>query len=381
MQKNHWSKIRDILTKGTRMQIPFIDLKSQYEMYKEEINTEVLGVLSSTQFIMGPQVAKLEENLANYTGAKYAYACSSGTDALLLALMAIDIQPDDEIITTPFTFIATAETIALLKAKPVFVDIDETTYNIDPKLIEAKITPRTKAIMPVALYGQCADMDEINAIAQKHNLVVIEDACQSFGAEYKGKKSCNLSHIGCTSFFPSKPLGCYGDGGAIFCSDDALAEKIKSLLNHGQGKRYEHKYIGINGRLDALQAAILNVKMNHFDAEVAKRIEIGERYSTLLKDADVITPKVMSDRNSMYAQYSIRVKNRESMMQKLNDKGVPTAVHYPIPLHLQEALSYLGYTKGDFPLSEKVGTEIMSLPMSPFLTTEQQDFVVNAIKA
>ncbi len=381
MQKNDWSKIRDILRKGAHMQIPFIDLKSQYEAYKEEINTEVLGVLSSAQFVMGPQVTKLEENLATYTGAKYAYACSSGTDALLLALMAIDIQPDDEIITTPFTFIATAETIALLKAKPVFVDIDETTYNIDPKLIEAKITPRTKAIMPVALYGQCADMDEINAIAQKHNLVVIEDACQSFGAKYKGKKSCNLSHIGCTSFFPSKPLGCYGDGGAIFCSDDALAEKIKSLLNHGQGKRYEHKYIGINGRLDALQAAILNVKMNHFDVEVAKRIEIGERYSALLKDADVITPKVMSDRNSMYAQYSIRVKNRESMMQKLNDKGVPTAVHYPIPLHLQEALSYLGYTKGDFPLSEKVGTEIMSLPMSPFLTQEQQDFVVNAIKA
>lgn len=363
------------------MQIPFIDLKSQYELYKEEINTEILDVLNSTQFIMGPQVTKLEENLALYTGAKYAYACSSGTDALLLALMAIDIQPDDEIITTPFTFIATAETIALLKAKPVFVDIDETTYNIDPKRIEEKITSRTKAIMPVALYGQCADMDEINAIAQKHNLVVIEDACQSFGAEYKGKKSCNLSHIGCTSFFPSKPLGCYGDGGAIFCSDEALAAKIKSLLNHGQGKRYEHKYIGINGRLDALQAAVLNVKMNHFDAEVAKRIEVGERYSALLKDADVITPKVMSDRNSMYAQYSIRVKNRESMMQKLNDKGVPTAVHYPIPLHLQEALSYLGYKKGDFPISERVGTEIMSLPMSPFLTQEQQDFVVNAIKA
>ncbi len=363
------------------MQIPFIDLKSQYEMYKEEINKEVLDVLSSAQFIMGPQVTKLEENLALYTGAKYAYACSSGTDALLLALMAIDIEPGDEIITTPFTFIATAETIALLKAKPVFVDIDETTYNIDPKLIEAKITPRTKAIMPVALYGQCADMDEINAIAQKYNLVVIEDACQSFGAEYKGKKSCNVSHIGCTSFFPSKPLGCYGDGGAIFCSDDALAAKIKSLLNHGQGKRYEHKYIGINGRLDALQAAILNVKMNHFDAEVAKRIEVGERYSALLKDVDVITPKIMSDRNSMYAQYSIRVKNRETLMQKLNDAGVPTAVHYPIPLHLQEALSYLGYKKGDFPLSEQVGTEIMSLPMSPFLTTEQQDFVVNAIKA
>ncbi|MDD2384914.1 MAG: DegT/DnrJ/EryC1/StrS family aminotransferase [Sulfurospirillaceae bacterium] len=363
------------------MQIPFIDLKTQYESYKEEIDKEVLSVLSSTQFIMGPQVAKLEASLSAFTGAKYAFTCSSGTDSLLLALMAIDIQPGDEVITTPFTFIATAETIALLKAKPVFVDIDEATYNIDPKLIEAKITSRTKAIMPVSLYGQCADMDEINAIAKKHNLIVIEDACQSFGAEYKGKKSCNLSTIGCTSFFPSKPLGCYGDGGAIFCNDDALGEKIKSLLNHGQGKRYEHKYIGINGRFDALQAAVLNAKMNHFEAEITKRIEIGSRYNTLLNSAKVVTPTIRADRTSVFAQYSIRTKDREAMAKKLNDAGVPTAVHYPIPLHLQEALAYLGYKKGDFPISEKVGTEIMSLPMSPFLTTEQQDFVVNTIKA
>ena len=363
------------------MNIPFIDLKTQYETYKEEINKEVLGVLDSAQFIMGPHVSKLENNLATFTGAPYAYACASGTDALLIALMAIDVQPEDEIITTPFTFIATAETIALLKAKPVFVDIDETTYNIDPALIEAKITPRTKAIMPVSLYGQCADMDAINAIAHKHKLIVIEDAAQSFGAEYKGKKSCNLSTIGCTSFFPSKPLGCYGDGGALFCSDETLGLKIKSILNHGQGKRYEHKYIGINGRLDTIQAAVLNVKLKYFEDEIIKRKAIGERYSNLLKDADVITPCVMHDRTSVYAQYSIRVKDRERVMQKLNDAGVPTAVHYPIPLHLQEALSYLGYQKGDFPISERVGTEIMSLPMSPFLTTEQQDFVVNALKA
>ncbi len=363
------------------MQIPFIDLKTQYETYKEEIDKEILSVLSSTQFIMGPQLTKFEESLAKFTGAKYAYACSSGTDALLLALLAIDIQPGDEVITSPFTFIATAETIALLKAKPVFVDIDEATYNIDPKLIEAKITSHTKAIMPVSLYGQCADMDAINAIAKKHNLIVIEDGCQSFGAEYKGKKSCNLSTIGCTSFFPSKPLGCYGDGGAVFCNDEALGEKLKSLLNHGQGKRYEHKYIGINGRLDAIQAAVLNVKMNHFEDEIAKRIEIGSRYNALLSSADVITPKIMDDRTSVFAQYSIRVKDREAMAKKLNDAGVPTAVHYPIPLHLQEALNYLGYQKGDFPLSEKVGTEIMSLPMSPFLTETQQDFVVNTIKA
>jgi len=363
------------------MNIPFIDLKSQYETYKEEINKEVLGVLDSAQFIMGPHVAALESNLSSFTGAPFAYACASGTDALLIALMAIDVQPEDEIITTPFTFIATAETIALLKAKPVFVDIDEKTYNIDPALIEAKITPRTKAIMPVSLYGQCADMDAINAIAHKHNLIVIEDAAQSFGAEYKGKKSCNLSTIGCTSFFPSKPLGCYGDGGALFCSDEALGLKIKSILNHGQGKRYEHKYIGVNGRLDTIQAAVLNVKLKYFEDEIIKRKAIGERYSNLLKDADVITPCVMHDRTSVYAQYSIRVKDRERVMQKLNDAGVPTAVHYPIPLHLQEALSYLGYQKGDFPISERVGSEIMSLPMSPFLTTEQQDFVVNALKA
>ncbi|MDD3462889.1 MAG: DegT/DnrJ/EryC1/StrS family aminotransferase [Sulfurospirillaceae bacterium] len=363
------------------MNIPFIDLKSQYHAYKNEINKEILEVLESAQFIMGPQVQKLEESLASHTGSPHAYACSSGTDALLLALMAIDIQPDDEVITTPFTFIATAETIALLKAKPVFVDIDKDTYNIDPKLIEAKITPKTKAIMPVSLYGQPADMDEINAIAKKHNLIVIEDGCQSFGSAYRGKKSCNLSTIGCTSFFPSKPLGCYGDGGAIFCNDDAIAQKIKSILNHGQGNRYEHKYIGINGRLDALQAAILNVKLKHFDDEIIKRIEIGNRYCELLSDAKgVKAPTVLDDRTSVFAQFSILCEDRETLMKKLNDAGIPTAVHYPIPLHLQEALKYLGHKKGDFPISEKVGLSIMSLPMSPFLTHEQQDFIVNVIK-
>jgi len=350
------------------MKIPFIDLKTQYETYKEEINKEVLGVLDSTQFILGPQVTKLEEGLSKYTGAKHAIGCSSGTDALLLALMAFDIKPGDEIITTPFTFIATAEVIALLGAKPVFVD-------------EAKITSKTKAIMPVSLYGQTSNMDEINKIANKHNIPVIEDACQSFGAEFNGKKSCNLSTIGCTSFFPSKPLGAYGDGGAIFCNDDELATKIRSLLNHGQGKRYEHKYIGLNGRLDALQAAILNVKLKHFEDEVAKRVEIGGRYSELLKDnADVTPPFVFEGRTSVYAQYSVLCKDRDTLMKKLNDAGVPTAVHYPIPLHLQEAFTYLGYKEGDFPISENVGKKIMSLPMSPFLTKEQQDFVVAAIK-
>ena len=363
------------------MSIPFIDLKSQYEAYKSEIDQAIQEVLLSTQFIMGSAIKTLEERLAHYTKSPFAYACSSGTDALLLALLAIDIQPDDEIITTPFTFIATAETIALLKAKPVFVDIDETTYNFDHTRIEEKITSKTKAIMPVSLYGQPANMDAINAIAQKHNLFVIEDACQSFGAEYQGVKSCNLSTIGCTSFFPSKPLGCYGDGGAIFCHDPILAEKIKALLSHGQIKRYEHTYIGINGRLDTLQAAILNVKLNHFEDELEKRIAIANRYTSLLSDIQGIrTPTILPDRTSVYAQYSIRVTKREQLIEALHRAGIPTAIHYPIPLHLQKALSYLKYQEGDFPISERIAKEIMSLPMSPFLSNEDQDFIVATIK-
>ncbi len=362
------------------MKIPFIDLKTQYEKYKEEINKEVLGVMESTQFILGPQVAKLEKRLSEFTGAKHAIGCSSGTDALILALLALDVKTGDEIITTPFTFIATAEVIALLGAIPVFVDICDKNYNIDYTKIEEKITPKTKAIMPVSLYGQPANMDKINEIAKKHNLPVIEDACQSFGAEFNGKKSCNLSTIGCTSFFPSKPLGCYGDGGAIFCNDDELAKKIRTILNHGQEERYKHKLIGINGRLDAMQAAILNVKLNHFEDEVKNRIEIGSRYSELLKDSnEVKTPFVFKDRTSVYAQYSVLCKDRDSLSKKLNDAGIPTAVHYPIPLHLQEAFEYLGHKEGDFPVSERVGESIMSLPMSPFLTKEQQNFIVGAI--
>ena len=362
------------------MTIPFIDLKTQYEKYKDEINKEVLGVMESTQFILGPQVTKLEERLAKFTGAKHAIGCSSGTDALILAILALDIKSGDEIITTPFTFIATAEVMALLGVTPVFVDICDTNYNIDFNLIEEKITSKTKAIMPVSLYGQTSNMDKINEIAKKHNLFVIEDGCQSFGAEYKGKKSCNLSTIGCTSFFPSKPLGCYGDGGALFCNDDKLAKKIRTILNHGQEERYKHKLIGINGRIDAMQAAILNVKLNHFEDEIKARIEIGSRYSELLKDTDEVkAPFVFEDRTSVYAQYSVLCKDREALSKKLSNAGVPTAVHYPIPLHLQEAFEYLGHKEGDFPVSERVGRSIMSLPMSPFLTKEQQDFIVGAI--
>ncbi len=362
------------------MKINFIDLQAQYRAYKEEIDSEVLEVFSSAQFIGGEKLNKLEDSLATYTGAKHAIGCSSGTDALLLALMALDIRAGDEVITTPFTFIATAEVIAFLGAKAVFVDIDSQTYNIDPSKIEDAITERTKVIMPVSLYGQCADMDAINEIAKKHSLTVIEDACQSFGAEYNGKKSGNLSTIGCTSFFPSKPLGAYGDGGAIFTSDDELAEKMRMLLNHGQNERYKHKYIGINGRLDAVQAAVLNVKLKHFDDEVLAREEIGSRYSDLLEDADVITPKIAEGNTSVYAQYSIRVKDREAMVAKLSEQEIPTAVHYPVPLHLQEAFKGLGYKVEDFPISEEVAEQIMSLPMSPYLSGEQQDFIVEAIK-
>ncbi|HEY9203833.1 MAG TPA: DegT/DnrJ/EryC1/StrS family aminotransferase [Sulfurimonas sp.] len=362
------------------MKINFIDLQAQYQAYKDEIDKEVLEVFASAQFIGGEKLNSLERNLATYTGSKHAIGCSSGTDALLLALMALGVGAGDEVITTPFTFISTAEVIALLGAKSVFVDIDEQSYNMDPKKIESHITERTKAIMPVSLYGQCADMDAINEIAAKYELPVIEDACQSFGATYRGKRSCNLSTIGCTSFFPSKPLGAYGDGGAIFTNDDELATKMRMLLNHGQNERYKHKYIGINGRLDAVQAAILDVKLKHFDREVELRDHIGTRYSDLLEDADVITPKIAEGNRSVYAQYSIRVEEREEMIAKLSEQGIPTAVHYPVPLHLQEAFEHLGYREGDFPISELVSKQIMSLPMSAYLSEAEQDFVVRAIK-
>ncbi|RXJ66845.1 aminotransferase DegT [Halarcobacter ebronensis] len=363
------------------MKINFIDLQAQYKAYEQEINKEVLEVMASAQFIGGQQISTLEKNLAQFCETKEALACSSGTDALLLALMALDIKEGDEVITTPFTFIATAEVIAFLKATPVFVDIDETTYNIDHTKIEEKITSKTKAIIPVSLYGQTANMDEINAIASKHNLCVIEDACQSFGAEYKGKKSCNLSHIGCTSFFPSKPLGCYGDGGAIMTNDENLASKMRMILNHGQNERYSHRYIGINGRLDAIQAAILNVKMKHFDKEVEARAKIGQKYINELKDAKGVTPPtILEDRTSVFAQFTLLCENREELQAKLNEASIPTAIHYPKPLHLQEVFEYLGYKKGDFPISERVSQQVISLPMSPFLTQEEQDYIIKTIK-
>ena len=362
--------------------IPFADLKSQYNAYKNEIDKKVLDVMESSMYIMGPVVQELEKNLAAYVGSKHALSVSSGTDALLLALMAYNIGPGDEVITTPFTFIATAEVIALLGAKPVFADIDETTYNLDPEKVKPLINEKTKAIMPVSLYGLPADMDKFQELVKGTNIKLIEDACQSFGATDNGKYSCNYNSLGCTSFFPSKPLGCYGDGGAVFTNDDDEAEIISQLRNHGQAERYKHKYIGINGRLDAMQAAILNVKLSHFNEEIKTRIEIGNNYTTKIKaaykgnQADIITPFIPNGKTSVYAQYSIRVKNREEVAKKLNELGIPTAVHYPIPLHLQECFKNTDSNHGDLSISENVSKEIMSLPMSGFLKADDQDYIV-----
>ena len=366
-------------------QIPFADLKSQYNAYKSEIDKAVLDVMGSSMYIMGPEVEKLEKNLAAYVGAKHALSVSSGTDALLLALMSYGIKAGDEVITTPFTFIATAEVIALVGAKPVFADIDETTYNLDIEKVKPLINEKTKAIIPVSLYGLPADMDKFAELVKGTNIKLIEDACQSFGATDKGKYSCNYNSMGCTSFFPSKPLGCYGDGGAVFTNDDKEAEILSNLRNHGQVARYKHKYIGINGRLDAMQAAILNVKLAHFKEEIATRINIGNNYTAKIKaaykgdKADIITPFIPEGKVSVYAQYSVRVKNREEVAKKLNEQGIPTAIHYPIPLHMQECYAGCGFKEGDLPVSEKVSKEIMSLPMSAFLKEDDQDFIVDAL--
>ncbi|MGD9716502.1 MAG: DegT/DnrJ/EryC1/StrS family aminotransferase [Sulfuricurvum sp.] len=360
------------------MTIDFANLQKHYRLYQEEIDAAVHAVMDKCNFIMGEEVLQLENALAAYVGVRHAITCSSGTDALQLALMAVDIAPGDEVITTPFTFIATAEMIAHLGAVPVFVDIDEATYAIDPAKIEEKITPKTKAIIPVSLYGQTADMDAINAIASKHGLIVIEDAAQSFGATYKGKKSCGLSDIGCTSFFPAKPLGCFGDGGAIFTDNDALAEKMRSLRVHGQSKRYHHRYIGIGGRLDTIQAAVLLVKLRHYETDLALRQQVARKYDAALEGKRPL-PFIAPDRTSAYAQYSIRVQDRDALQEELKSRGIPTAVHYPMPLHLQECFAYLGHKKGDFPISETVANEIMSLPMNPFLTDAEIEYVAGAL--
>jgi UDP-2-acetamido-2-deoxy-ribo-hexuluronate aminotransferase len=357
----------------------FIDLKAQYRRLKSGIDAGLHTVLDHGQFILGPEVAELESQLAARTGAKHCISCASGTDALLLAMMALGIVPGDEVITSPFTFFATGEMIVLLGAVPIFVDIDPETYNIDPAKIESAITPRTKAILPVNLYGQCADFDLINALAAEHSLAVIEDAAQSFGGTYKGRESGNLSTIGCTSFFPSKPLGCYGDGGALFTSDDDLARRLRELRNHGQDRRYHHLSIGINGRLDTIQAAILLVKLEVFDEELAARQHAAIAYTDQLQDA-VQTPILRDGYTSSWAQYTIEVDDRDAVQQALQQAGIPTAVHYPVPLHLQPVFAHLNLNQGSFPHAERAGQRVLSLPMHPYLEADQIIRIAKAVR-
>jgi UDP-2-acetamido-2-deoxy-ribo-hexuluronate aminotransferase len=346
----------------------FIDLKSQYQASRDVINRRIQAVLDHGQYIMGPEVAELEERLAAYTGARHCVTVASGTEALLIALMALGVRPGDEVITTPFTFIATAEVIVLLGAVPVFVDVDGDTGNLDASLVEARIGPRTRAIVPVSLYGQPADMDDINAVAARHGLPVIEDGAQSFGADYRGRRSGNLSTIGCTSFFPSKPLGCYGDGGALFTSDDGLARAMREIRVHGQSRRYVHTRIGVGGRMDTLQCAIVLAKFGLFDWELAQRRRAAATYDALLTGKVGLIGRA-ADRTSAFAQYTVLVERRDEVQRALQDAGVPTAVHYPVPIHLQPAYAHLS---GDAacPVAHALADKVMSLPMGPYLTDE-----------
>ncbi|MGL5336187.1 MAG: DegT/DnrJ/EryC1/StrS family aminotransferase [Enterovibrio sp.] len=355
----------------------FIDLGAQQARIKDKIDAGIQKVLAHGQYILGPEVAQLEKKLIEYTGAKHCITVANGTDALQIAQMALGIGPGDEVITPGFTYIATAETVALLGAKPVYVDVCPNTYNLDPAKLEAAITSRTKAIIPVSLYGQCADFDAINAIAAKYGIPVIEDSAQSFGASYKGKKSCNLSTIACTSFFPTKPLGCYGDGGAIFTNDDELALVMRQIARHGQDRRYHHIRVGVNSRLDTLQAAILLPKLEILDEEIELRQSVASTYAKLLNEAGILsTPFVEKHNISAWAQYTIRIKNREEIQQKLKDAGIPTAVHYPIPLNKQPAVADHNI---QLPIGDEIAQEVMSLPMHPYMTKQDIERVVEAL--
>lgn len=356
----------------------FIDLAVQQARIKDKIDAGIQTVLAHGKYILGPEVDELEEKLAAYVGAKYCISVANGTDALQIAQMALGIGFGDEVIVPGFSYIATAETPAVLGAKPVYVDIDPVTFNIDPEKIEAAITPKTKAILPVSLYGQCADFDAINLIARKHNIAVIEDGAQSFGATYKGRKSCNLSTIGCTSFFPSKPLGCYGDGGAVFTNDEELAKVIRQIARHGQDKRYHHIRVGINSRLDTMQAAILLPKLGILDEEIELRNQVAARYESLLKGTDVFSPKVEAHNKSAWAQYSILSENRDALQKKLRDAGIPTAIHYPIPLNKQPAVADVD---ANLPFGDKVSEEVISLPMHPYLSKKDQSKVAKTTYA
>jgi UDP-2-acetamido-2-deoxy-ribo-hexuluronate aminotransferase len=357
----------------------FIDLKTQYQKHKTAIDAGIHRVLEHGKFIMGPEIAELEKTLSSYTGSKHAITVASGTDSLEIALRALEIGPGDEVITVPFTWISSAEAIALTGAKPVFIDIDPLDYNIDVTQIETAVTSKTKAIMPVGLFGQLPDFQIINDIAKRHKLAVLEDAAQSFGATQRGVKSCAISTIGSTSFFPAKPLGCYGDGGALFTDNDDLAEKMRAIRTHGGKQRHHHPMLGMNGRFDTLQAAIILAKFPDFPWEVSERGRIGARYTEMLGDVCGV-PEVRHGNTHVYAQYTIRVADRDILGAKLKEAGIPTAVYYPKCLHEQPVFAGLGYKYGDFPQSEKAAKEVISLPMHPFLGEKEQDKIVEAVK-
>jgi UDP-2-acetamido-2-deoxy-ribo-hexuluronate aminotransferase len=358
--------------------IPLVDLRSQYHVLKEEIDSAIARVLEHGQYIMGPEVAEMEQALAAYSGSGHCIAVASGTDALLISLMALGIGPGDEVIMPAFTFAATAEVVVLAGATPVLIDIEPHTCNADVGLIEGAITKQTKAIMPVSLYGQIADMQEINALAERHGLVVIEDGAQSFGAEYQGRRSCALSTLGCTSFFPSKPLGCYGDGGAIFTDDSVLAEACREIRVHGQSGRYHHTRIGVGGRMDTLQCAVVLAKLKRFEWEIARRVAIGERYNRLLSERGVERVSQKQDRNSVFAQYTIFVDDRDTVQRALAAVGIPTAVHYPTPLSKQPAYRER-CVYGLLPHSERASTRVLNLPIHAYLEESLQDRIVDAV--
>ncbi len=363
------------------MNVPFLDLKRQYASIKEELDQAVFGVLSHTKFIMGPEVKEFEEKVAQYCGTKSAVGVASGTDALLLSMRACGVGPGDEVITSGFTFFATAGVITRLGATPVYADIDPDTYNIDPQQIERKITDKTKVIMPVHLYGQCADMDPIIQIANKHDVKVVEDAAQAIGAKYKGKKAGSLGHFGCFSFFPSKNLGAAGDGGMIVTSDPKMDELLRMLRVHGAKPKYYHSIVGYNSRLDTLQAAILAVKLKHLDRWTEKRRGHAEVYSQAFADSDIVTPKEEEFNYHIFHQYTIAVKNRDKLRDILKEKGIGHDVYYPVPLHLQECYKHLGYKEGDLPVTEQKAGEVLSIPIYPELTAEEQNFVIQTVKS
>jgi dTDP-4-amino-4,6-dideoxygalactose transaminase len=362
------------------MNVPFLDLKRQYASIKEELDQAVFSVLSHTKFILGPEVQAFEEKVAKYCGTKFAVGVASGTDALLLALRACGVGPGDEVITTGFSFFATAGVISRLGGIPVYVDIDPDTYNVAPDEIEEKITSKTKAIMPVHLFGQCADMDPIMEVAKKHKLKVVEDAAQAIGSEYKGKKAGNLSDFGCFSFFPSKNLGAAGDGGMVVTNDPEMADLVRILRVHGSKPKYYHSMVGYNSRLDALQAAILSVKLKYLDGWTKKRREHAAVYNAAFKGLDIITPKEEDFNYHIYNQYTIALKNRDRLREVLKENQIGHDVYYPVPLHLQECYRSLGYKEGDLPVTEEKAGEVVSIPVYPELTEEEQSFVIETIR-